>query len=238
MIDTAIVLAAGQGTRLRAAAPSKPLCAVAGIALIDRALGALAKAGLKRALVVTGYRAHDVECHLAEREWPLAVETIRTRDWREPNGVSALAASRLVEAEALLAMCDHVVVPELYARLARIGAQGGLTLGVDRRLGHPWIDPDDVTCVATDANHITHIGKGLAPHDCYDVGVFAIGRAFFDALACLTSPSITEGVRVLAAGGQAHIVNCSDLDWIDVDDAAALATAETWIRSSQALTSE
>ena len=64
---------------------------------------------------------------------------------------------------------------------AAAGAQGGLTLGIDRRLGHPWVDPLDVTAVATDGDRIAAIGKGLMPHDAYDTGVFAISPALSDA---------------------------------------------------------
>ncbi|MGN6277385.1 MAG: NTP transferase domain-containing protein [Sphingomonas sp.] len=229
MIDTAILLAAGQGSRLRDAAPSKPLCPVAGVPLIDRALTSLAAAGIARAVVVTGYEAEAIEAHLAARDWPLAVETARTADWRQPNGVSVLGAADRVAGEALLAMCDHLVTPALYARVAEAGAQGGLTLGIDRRLGHKWIDPEDVTCVATEGDRITAIGKGLEPHDCYDVGVFAIGQRLFEALRGLPAPSLTDGVRALAADNRAHVADCSDLDWIDVDDSRALAAADAWL---------
>lgn len=228
MIDTAIILAAGMGTRLRDRARSKPLCEVAGIPLIDHALARLAAAGLARAIVVTGYEADRIEAHLA-RPQPLAVATVRTRDWREPNGVSALAAAPLVDEPALLLMCDHLVAPALYARMAASDPGPGLKLGIDRRLGHHWVDPLDVTCVATRTDRIVAIGKALEPHDCYDTGVFAVGGGFFAALADLASPSITEAVRRLAADGKAGIVDCSDLDWLDVDDAKALAWAEEWL---------
>ena len=45
-IDTAVILAAGAGTRLRMAAESKPLCVVAGKTLLDHALERLAEAGI------------------------------------------------------------------------------------------------------------------------------------------------------------------------------------------------
>ena len=92
-LDTAVLLAAGAGSRLRMAADSKPLCPVAGLPLIDHALERLAVAGVVRAIVVTGYRAEAIEAHLASRSWPLTVETVRTPDWQLPNGVSALAAA-------------------------------------------------------------------------------------------------------------------------------------------------
>lgn len=230
MIRTAVLLAAGEGSRLRASAPLKPLCPVAGVPLIDRALGGLAAAGIARAIVVTGYGGDRVEAHLAARDWPLAVESVRTPDYRRPNGASALSAAPLLAGEpALLAMCDHVVEPALYARVAASGRDDGLTLGIDRRLGHAWVDPADVTCVATEDDRIVAIGKGLWPHDAYDTGVFAVGPTLFDALARIEAPSLTEGVRLLAATGRAHVADCSDLHWIDVDDADALAKAEAWL---------
>ncbi|MBI0475247.1 nucleotidyltransferase [Sphingomonas sp. MA1305] len=229
MLTTGLLLAAGAGSRLRGVAPYKPLCAVAGRALIDHALEGMAAAGLTRAVVSLGYGADAIAAHLVGRHWPLAVAVVMT-DWQQPNGVSALAARDWVGQEgAVLAMCDHLVQPAHYRRLAEAGPGTGLTLGIDRRLGHPWVDPLDVTCVATADDRIVAIGKGLAPHDCYDTGVFAVGPRFFDALATLESPSLTEGVRRLAAEGRARIVDCSDLSWIDVDDAPAFAHAEDWV---------
>lgn len=226
MIRDAVLLAAGEGSRLRGVSALKPLCPVAGRALIDHALHGLAAAGIGRAVVVTGYGAEMVEAHLRRREWPLAVETVRSRNWRLPNGVSVLAARDLVGEEALLAMCDHLVAPALYRRVAEAGASGGLRLGIDRRLGHEHVDPADVTRVLTDGDQIVAIGKGLEPHDCYDTGVFAVSRALFAALDGQAAPSLTEGVRALIPEARARVVDCSDLDWIDVDDPAALAEAE------------
>jgi 1L-myo-inositol 1-phosphate cytidylyltransferase len=231
VIRTAILLAAGEGSRLRDAAPFKPLCPVAGVALIDHALNGLRVAGIARTVVVLGYGAEAVEAHLAAAG-TADVETVRS-DHRWPNGVSVLAARPLVDGgDALLAMCDHLVDPALYARVAKADAGDGLTLGVDRRLGHPWVDPLDVTCVATRGDRITAIGKGLVPHDCYDTGVFAIGPRLFAALDTLPQPSLTDGVRLLAAAGKAGVVECSDLDWIDVDDPPALARAEAWLTTT------
>lgn len=234
MIRTAVILAAGEGSRLRGSAASKPLCPVAGRPLIDHALLGLARAGMDRAIVVLGYMGTDVARYLRSRAQPLQVD-IAWSDPALPNGVSVLAGGSMLEGEdALLCMCDHLVDPALYARVARAGAGTGLTLGIDRRLGHAWVDPEDVTCVATDGDRIVAIGKLLEPHDAYDTGVFAIGPRLIEALTMLTAPSLTEGVRLLAATGDARVVDCSDLDWIDVDDAPALGKAEQWRASLEA----
>lgn len=228
MIRTGLILAAGEGSRLRDSTPYKPLCLVAGRALIDRAIDNMAEAGMTRVVVSLGYGAEAIAAHLGARDWPITVETVTT-DYRQPNGVSALAARAAVgDGGAVMVMCDHLCDPRHYHRLAATSYGDGLTLGVDRRLGHRWVDSEDVTCVATAGGTIVAIGKGLEPHDCYDTGVFAVGPGFFAALATLASPSLTEGVRILASRGSAHLVDCSDLDWIDVDDAKALAHAEAW----------
>lgn len=230
MIDTAILLAAGQGSRLRDTAAVKPLCPVGGRALIDHALTGLAAAGIGRAVVVLGYEGATIAAHLAAAPQPIAVETVFMPDPRLPNGVSALAAREAVGgADALLAMCDHLVVPALYARVAAAGTGGGVTLGIDRQLAHPWVDDEDVTRVLTDGDRIATLGKGMADYDAHDTGVFAIGPALFEALAALPEPSLTEGVRALAADGRARVIDCTGLEWIDVDDAAALAKAEAWL---------
>lgn len=233
MITTAILLAAGEGSRLRSAAPSKPLCHVGGRPLIEHAIAGLAEAGLARVVVVLGYEAERIEAHLAARHWPIAVETVRTRDHRLPNGVSVLATEQALAGEdAVLAMCDHLVEPALYARVAQAGTGGGARLGIDRRITSDLVDLDDVTCVRTEGEAIAAIGKHLADYDAFDTGVFAIGPALFAALNSLSAPSLTEGMRVLAAYGGALTVDCSDLDWIDVDDPAALDKAEIWLRAA------
>jgi 1L-myo-inositol 1-phosphate cytidylyltransferase len=229
MISTAILLAAGEGSRLRPAAPFKPLCEVAGRSLLAHALDGFAQAGLERAVVVLGYGADQVAAHIAEGHWPIAVETVTNDEYRSPNGTSVLAAEPLVGAEdALLAMCDHLVEPALYRLVAEAGASAGARLGVDRRIDNDAVDIDDVTRVQTEGERIVGIGKGLVPYDCFDTGVFAVGPALFSALRGLQSPSLTEGMRVLAAEGIALTVDCGDLVWIDVDDQVALDKAERW----------
>lgn len=227
MIATAILLAAGEGRRLRPAAPFKPLCNVAGRSLIDHAIGGLAEAGLKRVVVVLGYGADEIERYIAQRSWPAVVETVRTKDYSSPNGRSVLDAEPLVGTEeALLAMCDHLVSPDLYRRVGEAGSSGGARLGVDRGIKSELVDVDDVTRVQTENGRIVAIGKGLPHYDCFDTGVFAISPLLFHALRSLESPSLTDGMRALAAVGAALIVDCDDLAWIDVDDEIALEKAE------------
>ena len=71
-IDSAMVLAAGLGTRLRPITDTmpKPLVPIAGKPMIDYVLDALAEAGVEEAVVNVHHLADQMEAHLARRSKP------------------------------------------------------------------------------------------------------------------------------------------------------------------------
>ncbi|KEO91217.1 mannose-1-phosphate guanylyltransferase [Erythrobacter longus] len=70
--DTAMVMAAGMGKRMRplTATMPKPMVRVAGKPLIDHALDRLADSGVERAVVNVHYLADALEAHVLERAVP------------------------------------------------------------------------------------------------------------------------------------------------------------------------
>ena len=68
LIDTAMILAAGKGTRMRPAAddPPKPLVELAGESLLARMLSRLMAAGISRIIVNVHHKAAQIETMLAE----------------------------------------------------------------------------------------------------------------------------------------------------------------------------
>lgn len=86
--DTAMVMAAGLGKRMRplTAAQPKPLVRVAGKPLIDYALDSLAQAGVARAVVNVHYMADALEAHVLEREAPQIIISDERDELLETGG--------------------------------------------------------------------------------------------------------------------------------------------------------
>lgn len=86
--DTAMVMAAGLGKRMRplTATQPKPMVRVAGKPLIDHALDKLADAGIARAVVNVHYYADALEAHLGERARPEIVISDERKELLETGG--------------------------------------------------------------------------------------------------------------------------------------------------------
>lgn len=229
-----VILAAGQGTRLRALAASKPLAQVAGAPLIEHIVRLASAGGATEFVVVTGYEPLPLEAELgaiAERTG-LPIEIVRNENWAQPNGVSLLAAAPRLTGEFILLMSDHLFDPDILHRLiAGRRAGAALTLGVDYRIDRPDLDLDDATKVRLDAEgRIVAIAKELPAYDAVDTGLFIAGPPLLEALAQSLAEggagSLSEGVQALTASGSAFTFDIGDGWWVDVDDAPAFERAE------------
>ncbi|MGH7022150.1 MAG: NTP transferase domain-containing protein [Caulobacteraceae bacterium] len=229
-----LIVAAGQGVRLRDIAISKPLAPVNGVPLIERVIGNARAGGIEAFVVVTGYEAERVEAFLADlasRE-KLTIAAVRNPAWELANGLSVAAAQALLGARFVLMMADHLLEPSIIADLmAQPAAPDEVVLAIDRRLDNPLVDLADVTRVRTDANgRITAIGKLLEPFDAFDTGVFSASHSLISAIRADVDAGgaggISEGMRRLAAAGLARALDIGDRFWLDVDDSAAHGHAE------------
>lgn len=229
-----VIIAAGQGTRLRSVAASKPLARISGAPLIEHIIRRAAAGGAGRFVVVTGYEAEGIETFLAglaERSG-IVIETVRNAEWHRPNGLSVLAAAERLEGEFILLMSDHLFDPDILRRILEgRRPDAALTLGADFDVTRPDLDLDDATKLKLDGKgRIVGIAKTLEDYDAVDTGIFIAGPALLDALresvAAGGSGSLSEGVQVLARAGTAFIHDIGDGWWLDVDDEPAFRRAE------------
>ena len=231
---TAVVLAAGFGSRLEGVSDDtslKPLTPVAGVPLVQRTLRSLEVAGCERIVIVLGHGAADVRA---------AAESVHSGDadlcfvvnahYDLANGVSVLAARSEIDGPFLLTMADHVFSDDVM-RLAGSHAPptDGATLLVDYDIAGVF-DLDDATKVQEEDGRIAAIGKQLADYNCIDTGLFVCTEALIDALADVFDQrgdaSLSDGVQHLAAAGRMTVLPIGGGFWQDVDTPEMLAEAE------------
>ena len=235
----AIVLAAGQGTRMRSRVP-KVLHPICGRPMIHHVLHALADAGLGPPVVVTGHGADAVEAAIAglatcvRQEPPRGTaDAVRVALDAIPTGASEVLVTLgdvpLLEAAVLRGVLDAranagaaaAVVsarpadPASYGRIVR-DADGGVRAIVEDR------DLDDETPVTNEVN----------------AGTFAFDATWLrDAIGRVTPSSsgelyLTDLVALAVADGRGVVVaEAPDpADAIGINDRVALAAAEERMR--------
>ncbi len=232
-----LIIAAGQGSRLRSIAEAKPLIPLRNTPLIERVIDSCLEAGVDGFYVVVGYKGSSVRAHLEKvslaKNVPIAI--IENEEWERANGISVLKAKSHINEPFLLMMGDHIFDPEIARLLIRQSSENeGIMLAVDEDLKNPFVDMDDVTRVVTQENLIQKIGKGIEPYNCFDTGVFLCDPTLFSAIeksAEEGDDSLSGGVRNLAKQGKAKTVPIDGLFWCDIDDPNNFKQAEEYLSS-------
>ncbi len=162
----AIILAAGEGTRLRPYTTDRPKCLVelAGRPLLLHQIEALHAAGIDDITAVTGYRADQIESY--------GLPTRRNRDYATTNMVASLmCAADLLDGgdDVLIAYSDIVYEPRIVTALLQCDRP--LCTTVDRQWRRLWElrreDPlsDAETLKLDPAGNITEIGRKPRSYD-------------------------------------------------------------------------
>ena len=155
----AIILAAGQGTRLLPFTRNHPKCLVpvGGKAILDHQLDALASCGISDVVVVGGYRIDRLEQHLAALPLARRPALLCNPFWPVANSISSVWTARAqLDQPFCLLNGDTIFAPALIgAALARAGE--GLSLLVE-----PTDDFQlDDMLVAVDGGRVRAVGKAL-----------------------------------------------------------------------------
>lgn len=99
--DTAMIMAAGYGKRMRplTATRPKPLVQVAGKAMIDHVYDHLAKAGISKTVVNVHYLADSLEAHLATLDHPITTRISDERAGLLETGGGLVRALPMIDAD-------------------------------------------------------------------------------------------------------------------------------------------
>jgi 1L-myo-inositol 1-phosphate cytidylyltransferase len=233
-MSEAVILIAGQGSRLRGADKNflKPFVPVLGRPLISYTLDAVSCAGISTAHFVVGYESERVMAQARQLIPPhISASFIVNRDWQKQNGISLLAAAGHVSAPFLLTMGDHLFDGAVVDHLLDSSEPGFLNIAVDRKLDSIF-DLEDAMKVQTCGERIADIGKKLQHYDAIDTGLFVCPVEIFDYLergksdSCRNDCSLADGIRLMAADAKVRAIDIGDAWWQDVDTPEMLQHAE------------
>lgn len=233
-VSEAVILIAGQGSRLRGADKNflKPFVPVLGRPLLSYILQAVSCAGISTAYFVVGYESERVIAK-AKQLIPSNINAsfIVNREWEKQNGISLLAAADHVSAPFLLTMGDHVFDDTMIDCLLNNFEPGLLNLAIDRKVDS-IVDLDDAMKVQMHGNKVTGIGKNLQSYDAIDTGLFVCPTEIFGYLEQAKSInggsdcSLANGVELMALDGKVRGIDIGSARWHDIDTPRVLEHAE------------
>jgi len=227
-----LILAAGNGSRLRAVSGAlpKPLVPFQGRPILEHVLHSAQQAGVEEFVIVLGYRGDLIRSWFDSRWHGRAKLTwVENPDYHKSNGVSALKARDAIRGNFLLMMADHVFDAETARAMVRQPLRPGeVILAVDRNIGRVF-DIDDATKVRCYGNRIVEIGKELDEYDALDTGMFLCTRRLFGDLEAAGQDgncSLSDGMRRVAGRGSFRAFDIGKAWWHDLDTPEALAHAQ------------
>ena len=233
-----LIIAAGQGSRLKSKGKVKPLVPLLGVPLIERVIRSAIEGGADEFYVITGYEREQVSNFLQQlaKRLNVPIIPIQNDDWQKENGFSVLKARDVMEEPFLLLMADHLFDPAIIQLLQKQPFNDGdVLLAVDTDKNNPLVDMEDVTKVCIENGHIINIGKTIDDFNGFDTGIFLCSQAIFEALesACKihNDTTLSAAIRVLAEDKHAISVQTNRF-WIDVDDKFAHQKAEKTLLDS------
>ncbi|MEQ1860118.1 MAG: sugar phosphate nucleotidyltransferase [Chthoniobacteraceae bacterium] len=231
MINQAVILAAGRGTRMKDLTDElpKPMLVVRGRPILEHIVEGLRDAGIRRVLLVVGYREDVVRGHFGDGvAHGVAIEYV-TQVVQDGTGRVVELAKAFVGSEPfILSYGDILIHAENYRRLVDLGEAEGII-----SVKH---NPGEIAkggAIFVDANFtVTDVrekpGEGEPTSPWYNAGVYSFRPSIFTHTATIEkSPrgeyELTDAIRALAqATGKVRALELSG-DWADVRDPQVLA---------------
>ena len=216
MIRTAVVLAAGLGTRM--GGKPKGLVRVAGREILYRTMRLLQRNGVERFLIVTNERYAELYREFVERNG-FNAELVINPEPEMGNGHSLHLARGRVSGRFVLVMSDHVYSEAFVAEAIK-----GNGLIADRR--PRWVDVDEATKVKVKDGRVERIGKGLKDWDAVDTGFFVLDEGIFRVTEALENEKNGDySLSEVVERAKLPVTFVDGLGWTDVDTPEELKRA-------------
>ena len=233
-VSEAVILIAGQGSRLRGADKNclKPFVPVLGRPLLSYTIESVASAGISTVYFVVGYESERVTAQAKQLIPPhINASFILNHEWPKQNGISLLRAAGQVSAPFLLTMGDHVFDETIFDCLLDNFEPDVLNVAIDRKLDS-IVDLDDAMKLQMRGNKVAAIGKNLQSYDAIDTGLFVCPSDIFGYLEqakstnSLNDCSLANGIELMAAHDKVRGIDIGSGRWHDIDTPRVLKHAE------------
>jgi len=237
---TAVILAAGQGTRMKSKR-AKVLHQLCGRPMIHHVVGAAFDAGVKDVVVVVGFDGDNVSTYLTGAFGDRASTAVQAEQKGTGHAVQCAMPGVKKEADAVLVLCGDTPLlraPDLVKLCEALAAAPAapmamLTCEVDDPTGYGRILRNEEGRVIAIREHRDASDAERAVRE-INPGVYVVRRAFLaEALGCLKPDNaqaelyFTDTVAAAAARGGAVAVKVSDAGSLaGINDRAQLAAAE------------
>jgi choline kinase len=215
----AIILSAGQGSRLGHLVDDRPKCLIDfnGRSLLDRQLDTLEANGVQEAVVVTGFHDELVQQAIAARSGGPEVRTIFNPFFKVADNTGSLYMAREeLNGDCLVWNGDTLVSRELMRRVVA-NDRSGICVTIDRK--DEGYDDDDMK-VVEDGGRLKAIGKRLPLEtvNAESIGLLAFrsGGAEQFRKAIETAMRTPEGTTIWYLRVINHIAQSADVWTLDI----------------------
>lgn len=232
----ALLISAGQGTRLLPHTLETPKCLVrvAGQAILDWQLDAIRQAGIRDVVIVGGYKAEHIERHIARLPEAERPRFVHNPFWSVSSSIGSVWEARAFLRQPFCLMNGDVVVTRgLLADVLR-RSPADISLVVEQA---PVAEQDDMR-VAVEAGRALRVGKDLPAEEaayrslgiilCREGGWGAYGRALEAVISGEDGPHRYHHdiVDRLAREGRVAVTEFGAHDWLEIDRPADIASWE------------
>ena len=235
-MTAAIIMAGGRSSRMRATNDSrhKALVPVLGVPMLERNLCALLESGFREIAIAFAADEPAIDAFVANRAKALADACgANVTPYREMRPLGTIGAVRTYAGRAdavVVVNVDNLTTLDLRALAdAHIASDAAMTVATH---DEPFAIPFGSVTIA-DGDVVEYREKPVYPVR-ISSGTYVLGPRAIAAIRPDAPMSVPELVATLIGSGERVAAFEHDAAWIDVNDAAGVARAETLIRDHAA----
>ena len=178
----ALILAAGDGTRLSPLTRDKPkvMIPIYGVPILERALYVLKNVGVNRVVIVIGYKGEVIQKHFRSK-WNGMRIIYKKTNWFEDGILKSAIKGKDVIKDRFIFLCGDTIPEEKSLKLA-LEKKGDMVISVRNSKG------DSVVANVLKNGRVSNIGmrKGMKKFNKTVAGISVNDPVFFDAIeACI-----------------------------------------------------